>query len=67
MSERCMDYDAYFTSALSRLRDERHYRVFADLERIAGRFPCAICHSSVRGSVSTAETRAPARASANAS
>jgi 5-aminolevulinate synthase len=41
-----MDYDTYFTSALSRLRDERRYRVFADLERIAGRFPYAICHSS---------------------
>lgn len=46
MSERYMDYDTYFTTALSRLRDERRYRVFADLERIAGRFPYAICHSS---------------------
>ncbi len=45
MSERYMDYDTYFTTALSRLRDERRYRVFADLERIAGRFPYAICHS----------------------
>jgi 5-aminolevulinate synthase len=41
-----MNYDAYFTSALKRLREERRYRVFADLERIAGRFPYAICHSS---------------------
>jgi 5-aminolevulinate synthase len=40
-----MDYDKYFTAALSRLQDERRYRVFADLERIAGRFPYAICHS----------------------
>jgi 5-aminolevulinate synthase len=40
-----MNYDAYFTEALSRLREERRYRVFADLERLAGRFPRAIWHS----------------------
>ena len=40
-----MDYQVYFTNALSRLRHERRYRVFADLERIAGRFPHAIWHS----------------------
>ena len=40
-----MDYQRYFTDALGRLRDERRYRVFADLERIAGRFPHAIWHS----------------------
>ena len=34
-----MKYDAFFADALSRLHDERRYRVFADLERIAGRFP----------------------------
>ena len=40
-----MDYQKYFTDALGRLRAERRYRVFADLERIAGRFPHAIWHS----------------------
>ena len=39
------DYHGYFTGALARLRAERRYRVFADLERIAGRFPHAIWHS----------------------
>ncbi len=40
-----MDYNGFFANALARLRDERRYRVFADLERIAGRFPHAIWHS----------------------
>jgi len=40
-----MDYSQYFSAALSRLHDERRYRVFADLERIAGRFPHAVWHS----------------------
>ncbi len=40
-----MDYNSFFASALARLRDERRYRVFADLERIAGRFPHARWHS----------------------
>src|SRR5262247_2399138 len=40
-----MDYDTYFAAALSKLHSERRYRVFADLERIAGRFPYAVCHS----------------------
>jgi 5-aminolevulinate synthase len=40
-----MDYETFFAAAVNRLRDEQRYRVFADLERIAGRFPYAIWHS----------------------
>jgi 5-aminolevulinate synthase len=40
-----MNYQAYFAAALDQLREERRYRVFADLERIAGRFPHARWHS----------------------
>jgi 5-aminolevulinate synthase len=40
-----MNYDGFFGDALVRLRAERRYRVFAELERIAGRFPRAIWHS----------------------
>ncbi|WP_018260837.1 5-aminolevulinate synthase [Methylobacterium sp. WSM2598] len=35
------DYQAIFRSAVDRLHDERRYRVFADIERVAGRFPVA--------------------------
>jgi 5-aminolevulinate synthase len=40
-----VNYAAFFTDALDRLHDERRYRVFADLERIAGRFPHAVWHT----------------------
>jgi len=40
-----MTYDDFFADAIARLKDERRYRVFADLERIAGRFPHAVWHS----------------------
>jgi 5-aminolevulinate synthase len=40
-----MIYDHFFSDALARLHAERRYRVFADLERIAGRFPHATWHS----------------------
>ncbi|PIK70777.1 5-aminolevulinate synthase, partial [Methylobacterium frigidaeris] len=33
------DYQALFRGALERLHGERRYRVFADIERINGRFP----------------------------
>ena len=36
------DYDAIFRSSLSQLHQEQRYRVFADLDRIAGRFPYAL-------------------------
>lgn len=39
-----MEYRRYFGQAIDRLRDERRYRVFADLERDASRFPNATWH-----------------------
>jgi 5-aminolevulinate synthase len=40
-----MNYDDWFRNALSRLRDENRYRVFAELEREANRCPYAVWHS----------------------
>jgi len=37
-----MDYRGIFEDAVDTLRAEKRYRVFADLERIAGKFPRAI-------------------------
>ena len=35
------DYEGHFRGALERLHGERRYRVFADIERVSGRFPTA--------------------------
>jgi 5-aminolevulinate synthase len=40
-----MDYQSIFAKAIAALHAERRYRVFADLERVAGRFPLATWHS----------------------
>ena len=37
-----MDYSAFFSNATERLRAERRYRVFVELERDAARFPRAL-------------------------
>ncbi len=37
-----MDYQSIFAEAIAALHAEKRYRVFADLERIAGRFPYAL-------------------------
>jgi 5-aminolevulinate synthase len=42
---RVASYDGFFADAIARLHGERRYRIFADLERIAGRFPKAVWHS----------------------
>jgi 5-aminolevulinate synthase len=41
-----MTYDRFFSAAIARLHEERRYRVFAELERIAGRFPHATWRSA---------------------
>jgi len=41
-----MRYEKFFADALNRLHDERRYRVFIELERMAGRFPRATWHSA---------------------
>ena len=41
-----MDYRGLFEDAVDTLRQEKRYRVFADLERIAGNFPRAVFRDS---------------------
>ncbi|TGR17255.1 aminotransferase class I/II-fold pyridoxal phosphate-dependent enzyme, partial [Mesorhizobium sp. M8A.F.Ca.ET.197.01.1.1] len=43
-----MNYQRFFEDAIDQLHAERRYRVFADLERIAGKFPRAIWRSNGR-------------------
>lgn len=45
-----MDYRRYFDQAIGHLRDERRYRVFADLERTPDRFPEALWHPDASNS-----------------
>ena len=40
-----MNYEQFFSDGIARLRDERRYRVFIDIERVVGQFPRAIWHS----------------------
>ncbi len=42
-----MDYEAYFNEALSNLKQEGNYRVFADIERKTGAFPAARNHGEI--------------------
>ena len=37
-----MNYYQFFKDELNKLKDEGNYRVFADLEKIAGNFPQAL-------------------------
>ncbi|MHB2165739.1 5-aminolevulinate synthase [Alsobacter sp. R-9] len=40
-----MDYQRFFSDAVDALKAERRYRVFADIERVVGRFPNALRHT----------------------
>lgn len=40
-----MDYNAYFTKSINRLKDAGNYREFSDLERHSGNYPYATHHN----------------------
>ena len=40
-----MDYDRIFSDAIAGIKDEGRYRVFMDIERKNGNFPCATWHT----------------------
>jgi len=43
-----MNYQRFFEEAIDQLHAERRYRVFADLERIVGKFPRAVWRANGR-------------------
>ncbi len=43
-----MNYRRFFEEAIDQLHAERRYRIFADLERIVGRFPKALWRANGR-------------------
>ncbi|MFT6912666.1 MAG: 5-aminolevulinate synthase [Paracoccaceae bacterium] len=44
-----MDFEAHFKSELAQLKEDGNYRIFAELERKAGKFPRAISHNAEGG------------------
>lgn len=44
-----MNYNAFFEEAITALQNEKRYRVFANLERIAGKFPRALLRTAGTG------------------
>ncbi|MBK8160690.1 MAG: 5-aminolevulinate synthase [Rhodospirillaceae bacterium] len=49
MPDKQTDFATLFAARLEALKNEGRYRVFADIERIAGRFPKALYRSSLGG------------------